>query len=88
MTVDKEQVRRDAERVIGRGSYPVSEWARRWLALDAELEQAERVSASVPALVEAALQVLDNTASGEVHKEARRALAEALIVYEQSQGKP
>ncbi len=48
-------------------------------------EQKARL-ASVPALVEAALQVLDSTTSDEVHKEARRALVEALTVYEQSQG--
>ncbi len=47
---------------------------------------AETRLASVPALVEAALQVLDSTTSDEVHKEARRALVEALTVYEQSQG--
>ncbi len=52
------------------------------------LVQADARLASVPALVEAALQVLDSTTSDEVHKEARRSLVEALTVYEQSQGKP
>ncbi len=48
--------------------------------------ESEARLAKVPALVEAALQVLDTTTSDEVHKEARRSLVEALTVYEQSRG--
>ncbi len=41
MTVDREQTRRDAEAMIARNEYGQT-WARRWLALLAELEEAER----------------------------------------------
>ncbi len=93
MSADREQVRRDAERFLRDSGYeefvpgipdaPLRDWgtlgwARAYLALLAELEQAERREA---ALVEALERIARDHEYG-----AAIVAVEALTVYEQSQG--